>query len=587
MITTNLISIASTARARVRPAPKRPALGRGMRYLFPLLTLVAACGPLPDAKAPGQGSKDNVTATREAEETQKTLGIQLMEMTAQDLSSILVRMLGKTNDPKKAWEIYLQKYDELPQITEALKAKGFVNPLLDLDGEINAWTSEVTMKSSNDHDKMIAIQAAIKERITYVDYLKNSEKKPGNTQTAMDVFNSKFGDSLEIGYLFYVMARQAGLKTGMTIKWQKIKNYVDGFHLWPVARAYNWVKIGDREYSIDPAKTILSPGKSKATKASAQDIFESYHAHNADPLKMIKSAVQLGKALEIKPDTPLQQLRLAILYLYSRNETSFLKEIQKLPEDPDAHYLLGLYYLKKKEIGNAKKAFEKVVELDPENMMAYRGILDCCMLDKDVQGAMTALLNMRRIYPADSNVNLVLGAIFSNHNQLEEAMKVLNDVLKVKENPTARLLFAAIYSKTKEYQRSKKAISMAIDYEISQLIIAYILLSQIESSGFNNFKDAEAAIKKAISLDPESALGYLALAVLYDRFDKREEEKKSLERAVELAPTFCEALEKLEQIYKREGEDKKAEEMRNRLKRLKEMKECEDLGMGQKPPMAP
>lgn len=71
-------------------------------------------------------------------------------------------------------------------------------------------------------------------------------------------------------------------------------------------------------------------------------------------------------------------------------------------------------------------------------------------------------------------------------------------------------------------------------------------------------REAEAALKRAIELDPEDAVGYSNLAVFYLDQDRLAEAKVQIDRAIELDPVFDVALIARGRYYLQTGEMDKA-----------------------------
>jgi tetratricopeptide (TPR) repeat protein len=69
----------------------------------------------------------------------------------------------------------------------------------------------------------------------------------------------------------------------------------------------------------------------------------------------------------------------------------------------------------------------------------------------------------------------------------------------------------------------------------------------------------EQLLQKAIALDPKMATAYLQLGILYDSRRQFPDAASALERAIALDPNLEEAHYRLAQIYRRTGDDAKAQ----------------------------
>src|SRR5207244_10231227 len=88
----------------------------------------------------------------------------------------------------------------------------------------------------------------------------------------------------------------------------------------------------------------------------------------------------LESALKLRPDVPQIRTLLADAYQAvgrSEDAASLIREqIKKTPEDSQSYLVLGVILKREKKNDEARKAFEKAIELNPENVVAIDQLTD-------------------------------------------------------------------------------------------------------------------------------------------------------------------------------------------------------------------
>src|SRR5438128_936218 len=99
--------------------------------------------------------------------------------------------------------------------------------------------------------------------------------------------------------------------------------------------------------------------------------------HAGDPQSAI---APLESALQLKPDVPQIRMLLADAYQTvgrSEEAASLIREqIKKTPQDSQSYLILGVILKKQKKNDESRKAFEKALELNPQNVIAIDQLAD-------------------------------------------------------------------------------------------------------------------------------------------------------------------------------------------------------------------
>ena len=169
---------------------------------------------------------------------------------------------------------------------------------------------------------------------------------------------------------------------------------------------------------------------------------------------------------------------------------SIRDQVQKTPDSPQSYLLLGVVLRRQNKNDEARKAFEKTLELDPENAVAIDQLADLdlqasdfaavhrradAVLQKQPQSAAAYYIHgrsyvMEKNFPAaedalkkamEINPNLavvynLLVSIYVQTNQLPEALKELDTVLA--KNPQygpALLTSGIIYTQMGDFAKAR------------------------------------------------------------------------------------------------------------------------------------
>jgi tetratricopeptide (TPR) repeat protein len=254
-----------------------------------------------------------------------------------------------------------------------------------------------------------------------------------------------------------------------------------------------------------------------------------------------RAAVEpLQAVLKSRPDLPAGPVLLAEAYrmLGRFDEAAALirEQIKKSPKVAASHYLLGAILKQQNKQLEARQAFEKAAELEPENPSSLEQLVN---LDIDgkayeaghqrvnhwqqkqsnsaaayyLQGklysaegkfdvAQTALLKAIDLDPNFSRAYDLLVPIFSRANKLPEALNEMNAVLAKKPNDVrALLLTASIYDAMKDYNKARDSYEKVVTVD-PNAVVALNNLAFIYAEKLNDLNRAAELAQKARSIAP-------------------------------------------------------------------------------------
>lgn len=106
--------------------------------------------------------------------------------------------------------------------------------------------------------------------------------------------------------------------------------------------------------------------------------------------------------------------------------------VREKPDDPEAHFSLGVYLLDSGNFQESVDAFMRVLRLAPENGRAYVTLGRAYMKMKRVQEAINAYMGALRLLPDSIESYLLLGQAYMDDGSHEKAIETLNMAKRLK-----------------------------------------------------------------------------------------------------------------------------------------------------------
>ena len=142
------------------------------------------------------------------------------------------------------------------------------------------------------------------------------------------------------------------------------------------------------------------------------------------------------------------------------------KGLENYPDYASAHVILGKCFYDKGATERSRTEFERVIEIDPENMVALKFMGDILMSEGDRDEAISCY---RRILVIDPTNEDVSGKLEGLENEFREREIDLNDAGKVKKaghsGELATMTLAGIYAAQGYYNKALKIYGEILDSE--------------------------------------------------------------------------------------------------------------------------
>ncbi len=247
------------------------------------------------------------------------------------------------------------------------------------------------------------------------------------------------------------------------------------------------------------------------------------------------------------------------------------------PEEPSVYVLRGMSLRVQKKYGQAKKDFQKALDLDPQNLFAWEELASTYMADEQYNNVFHTVSNARKTIGHSSlRLEVFEGYALFRSALYERSVEVLENARSFEkvEPPSTWLLVHAHITRAMAYDklnRQMKSIDayrdvLGIDPENALALnnLAYLYAERGE-----NLDEAMKYAKQAVDQAPENPVFLDTLGWLYYKTNEYGKAREIIEKALSKAQDEPEIYEHLAEIYRISGEPDKAKEFFEKAEALR------------------
>ena len=270
---------------------------------------------------------------------------------------------------------------------------------------------------------------------------------------------------------------------------------------------------------------------------------------------------QYKLALEADPDSETLEDGLANLYFRLgriREAVSAAQEqIQKHPNDVDAHMLLGHVYLRSLGDGQnpqsgemlqaAIKEYETIAKLKPEDVETHLLLGQLYGLAHDSAKAETEFKAAQKIDPNSEEVVLSIARLYSEQGDLARAAKVIEGVPADDRSARMDFALAGIYDQLKQPKNAVKAYRAAVEEDPDNADAKRGLAAALTASG--QMDEAAKVYAQILGSDPEDAQALIREADIQRQQGHYEQALATLKKAQTLVSDNAELSYNLALVY--------------------------------------
>lgn len=243
-------------------------------------------------------------------------------------------------------------------------------------------------------------------------------------------------------------------------------------------------------------------------------------------LSLKKTALKQLYTEDKNPSLNEESLKLKKTIGYdSINEESFKKAIELDPENVRAYRQLAWLYKGQGRFSEFEESFKKAIELNPKNGMGYAE----------------------------------LARFYKEQGRFSESEKSFKKAIELdSENDMAYTQLAWFYKEQGRFSEPEESFKKAIELNPEDGRLYAELAWLYREQG--RFSESEKLFKKAIEFDPKNEMGYVELAQFYREQNKLSLSEELLKKAIELNHKNGRVYAELEILYEEMGKPKLARE---------------------------
>jgi arylsulfatase A-like enzyme/Flp pilus assembly protein TadD len=223
------------------------------------------------------------------------------------------------------------------------------------------------------------------------------------------------------------------------------------------------------------------------------------------------------------------------------------------PKIGDAHFALGNLYLRKRKYMDAIAAFEKVLELKPDDSFAVMNVAGAYQSMGRFDDAERFVLEYLKTGFRDSQLLYILGNMNYRQKNYDRAIGYFEQCLT--ENPRSASShngLAAIYIMRDDLARAEEHLKEALALNPRLQSLRYNMAQLLEKR--SRFEEAAGYYLQEIQDSPKSYKALFNLSRVYRTLGRAEDELRTLQRITEVEPRFPLTYFYLARFYLNHGE---------------------------------
>ena len=230
----------------------------------------------------------------------------------------------------------------------------------------------------------------------------------------------------------------------------------------------------------------------------------------------------------------------------------FREQIRVYPQSARSYLGLGLILREQGKMAEARTAFEKAEELEPENLDTVQQLVELDIASKDFNSASQRVARQLEKAPRSADAHFLEGKIYAAQGEWDQAEAALLKTLELDPNySSAYDLLISTYIATNKLTQAIDQLNSLLSKEPNNARL--LMLSGLIYDKSNHFPQAQEAYEKLLSLRPDFVPALNNLAYLYaERLNQLDKAYKLARKARALKPDDAATADTLGWIlYKR------------------------------------
>jgi len=211
--------------------------------------------------------------------------------------------------------------------------------------------------------------------------------------------------------------------------------------------------------------------------------------------------------------------------------------------------LLGLAAVTYRTIGfwkNDSTVYQRAVDISPKDAMMRASLAGALVSDGRYKEAEVLLRDTLKMDDRQAGGHSLMGVILVEQGRLDEAMDACGRAMAL--NPKLALTHYAmgnVYFRKRDFDKAVEEFAKAIELQPSSTYYGYLGNAYLMQQ---KWTEAQESYRKAIFMDPSKTEGYLNLAFVLAKEDRKSEAIAELKKLLAIDPKDGDALKLMEQL---------------------------------------
>jgi len=270
-----------------------------------------------------------------------------------------------------------------------------------------------------------------------------------------------------------------------------------------------------------------------------------------------------------------------------QNVIEILEQAESQRHSQDALNLLAQAYEKNRQTQPAIDRLREAIDLFPKDENNYLDLATICIDHNSYPLGIEIVQLGLKNKPSSERLLFQLGILHALSGEFDKARDEFRRAKKLvpgKDLPVAALELADLQQNGPKdnLQALRHSLRQNDDSAILWYLLGSSLMHNGSSPGTSDYREARAAFRKAIRLDPKLPYPYIELGKMYEQEERILDAIPLFEKAAVLGPRDPSSYYHLARDYKKLNQPQKAAQMLNKLKELElRSREFEEVGLTQ------
>ena len=237
------------------------------------------------------------------------------------------------------------------------------------------------------------------------------------------------------------------------------------------------------------------------------------------------------------------------------------------------HYQQAEMFVNEQRFDEARREYQKVIELDPMLPQAYLGLGNIHLAQFKFDLALKTYTQAIELKLQSPEIYCNRGIVYTKQGQYERAIADFQQVLAINANYTpARFELGFVYQQMGEYEKAVREYELVSPHRQGDLALhhnlarCYFRLGQVEAAAqqhaiaqqIREFQEALDAAQQKIREKPDDPNGYMALAKIYADHNQPAKAFEQYKAAILKDAALMEAYDKIAALYIQNQQGSKA-----------------------------